>query len=290
MSHQHRRDRSGSSRHHREHHNKRSPSPKRSKPDVVADQRTNLLNFSFCDNKYELNRVLNGFRTRDQLIDDTNDLWLFVAKYESLLKRSGQCILPDPTPPTAIDNNVQSAAAAITKAYVKSLQCSIEFSVPFEELLGRLSSDQSRIDALKLRQFLQIVVHYLDFKQREKFQTLRKLRAFQAGLPVAQYKSEIIEAVRQERVVLIAGDTGCGKSTQVPQYLAEAGFECVACTQPRRIACISLSKRVAHEMLCEYGTEVGYQIRFERSKSARTKILFITEGLLLRQVIRYFFF
>lgn len=58
----------------------------------------------------------------------------------------------------------------------------------------------------------------------------------------------------------------------------------LACTQPRRIACISLSKRVSHEMLSEYGTEVGYQIRFERSKSSRTKILFITEGLLLRQV------
>lgn len=57
-----------------------------------------------------------------------------------------------------------------------------------------------------------------------------------------------------------------------------------ACTQPRRIACISLSKRVAHEMLCEFSTEVGYQIRFERSKSQKTNILFITEGLLLRQL------
>lgn len=51
-----------------------------------------------------------------------------------------------------------------------------------------------------------------------------------------------------------------------------------------RIACISLSKRVAHEMLCEYGSEVGYQIRFERSKNKETKIIFMTEGLLLRQL------
>lgn len=58
----------------------------------------------------------------------------------------------------------------------------------------------------------------------------------------------------------------------------------LACTQPRRLACIALSKRVAHEMLDGYGSKVGFQIRFERSKTSRTNILFITEGLLLRQV------
>jgi HrpA-like RNA helicase len=62
-----------------------------------------------------------------------------------------------------------------------------------------------------------------------------------------------------------------------------------ACTQPRRIACISLSKRVAYETLNQFGTEVGYQIRFERTKTQHTKILFITEGLLLRQVGNCFY-
>lgn len=57
-----------------------------------------------------------------------------------------------------------------------------------------------------------------------------------------------------------------------------------ACTQPRRIACISLCKRVAYETLNEYGSAVGYQIRFEKSKTQHTKIIFVTEGLLLRQV------
>lgn len=70
----------------------------------------------------------------------------------------------------------------------------------------------------------------------------------------------------------------------MPQYLYQAGYQSIACTQPRRIACISLSKRVSHEMLCQFGTEVGYQIRFERSKNKNTKIVFITEGLLLRQL------
>ena len=78
--------------------------------------------------------------------------------------------------------------------------------------------------------------------------------------------------------------TGCGKSTQVPQYLLQAGYAKIACTQPRRIACISLAKRVGFETLNDYGSEIGYQIRFERQKSVHTRVLFLTEGLLLRQV------
>ena len=63
-------------------------------------------------------------------------------------------------------------------------------------------------------------------------------------------------------MVIIAGDTGCGKSTQVPQYLMQAGFNKIACTQPRRIAAISLAKRVALESMKQNGSEVAYQIRY----------------------------
>ena len=163
-----------------------------------------------------------------------------------------------------------------------------------------------------------------------------KIRHDQQNLPIYQYKDKIVEAVREHQVVVVAGDTGCGKSTQVleslrggsgfmgrdqaqngttvrvklcnaqiacfndafsldwlldydisncffqtPQYLLEAGFEHIACTQPRRIACISLSKRVAYETLNEYGSSVAYQVRFEKSKTRATKILFLTEGRLI---------
>ncbi len=87
-----------------------------------------------------------------------------------------------------------------------------------------------------------------------------KIRRDQESLPIYQYKSHIVDAVRSNQVILIAGDTGCGKSTQVPRYLLEAGFHKLACTQPRRIACISLAKRVGYEMLNEYGSEIAYQV------------------------------
>ena len=65
---------------------------------------------------------------------------------------------------------------------------------------------------------------------------------------------------------------------KVPQYLLSAGYGKIACTQPRRIACISLAKRVGFETLSEYGTEIAYQVRFEGSKTMATKVLFLTEG------------
>ncbi|XP_018520968.1 LOW QUALITY PROTEIN: probable ATP-dependent RNA helicase DHX34 [Lates calcarifer] len=128
------------------------------------------------------------------------------------------------------------------------------------------------------------LLHFLDFSQRQSFGKLAKLRQEQKNLPIFQYRDRIVELVRSHPVVVVAGDTGCGKSTQVPQYLLSAGFNHIACTQPRRIACISLAKRVSFESLNQYGSKVGYQIRFETTRTPATKLLFLTEGLLLRQI------
>ncbi|KAM4567081.1 putative ATP-dependent RNA helicase DHX34 [Odontesthes bonariensis] len=128
------------------------------------------------------------------------------------------------------------------------------------------------------------LLHFLDFSQKQSFGKLAKLRRDQKNLPIFQYRDRIVELVRLNPVVVVAGDTGCGKSTQVPQYLLSAGFSHISCTQPRRIACISLAKRVSFESLNQYGSKVGYQIRFETTRTTATKLIFLTEGLLLRQI------
>ncbi|KAF3847414.1 hypothetical protein F7725_020442 [Dissostichus mawsoni] len=149
-----------------------------------------------------------------------------------------------------------------------------------EERLGKSSGPGSQeISDCRLA-----LLHFLDFSQRQSFGKLAKLRREQKNLPIFQYRDRIVELVRQSPVLVVAGDTGCGKSTQVPQYLLAAGFNHIACTQPRRIACISLAKRVSFESLNQYGSKVGYQIRFETTKTPSTKLLFLTEGLLLRQI------
>lgn len=105
------------------------------------------------------------------------------------------------------------------------------------------------------------LLHFLDFSQRQSFGKLAKLRREQKNLPIFQYRDRIVELVQRHPVVVVAGDTGCGKSTQVPQYLLASGFNNIACTQPRRIACISLAKRVSFESLNQYGSKVCDQIR-----------------------------
>jgi HrpA-like RNA helicase len=69
-----------------------------------------------------------------------------------------------------------------------------------------------------------------------------------------------LDTIKNNQITIIAGDTGCGKSTQIPRYLIESGCEQIACTQPRRIACMSLAKRVGYETLNEFKTEVAYQV------------------------------
>ena len=262
--------------HNRSHDNKRfrSSSGDRERKSKPSEEET--VNFSFLDNKHFFHRVLMGYNIGEQLVDEPSDFWLFLAKYEALLRRNGQSVL-------TIATEIPTTSEMIPKEFNKGFLMNLKLKPSKNHIESR--DDNGRpIDDNKMKIFSTIVKHYLDFKQKERFNKLRKLRKFQATLPIAAYEKEIVAAVKNESILILAGDTGCGKSTQVPQYLYKAGFDKIACTQPRRIACIGLSKRVSYEMLCEYGTEVGYQIRFERQKSAKTKILFITEGLLLRQL------
>lgn len=153
-----------------------------------------------------------------------------------------------------------------------------------EERLGKSGQSSSGPGSQETSDCRLALLHFLDFSQRQSFGKLAKLRREQKNLPIFQYRSRVVDLVRRHSVVVVAGDTGCGKSTQVPQYLLSAGFNNIACTQPRRIACISLAKRVSFESLNQYGSKVGYQIRFETTRTTATKLLFLTEGLLLRQI------
>jgi len=109
------------------------------------------------------------------------------------------------------------------------------------------------------------------------------------SLPVYPFKQDLIEAVREHQVLIIEGETGSGKTTQIPQYLADAGFTNdgmkIGCTQPRRVAAMSVAARVAEEMGCKLGNQVGYSIRFEDCTSERTVVKYMTDGMLLREFL-----
>ncbi|BGP57914.1 hypothetical protein JCM8202v2_005568 [Rhodotorula sphaerocarpa] len=109
------------------------------------------------------------------------------------------------------------------------------------------------------------------------------------SLPVYQWRQQFLDAVAEYQVLVIEGETGSGKTTQLPQYLYEAGYcndgKKIGCTQPRRVAAMSVAARVAEEVGTRVGQEVGYSIRFEDCTSDKTKIKYMTDGMLLREFL-----
>ncbi|XP_050043546.2 ATP-dependent RNA helicase DHX8 [Dermacentor andersoni] len=108
------------------------------------------------------------------------------------------------------------------------------------------------------------------------------------SLPIYKLKDELVKAVMDNQILIVIGETGSGKTTQITQYLAEAGFTTrgkIGCTQPRRVAAMSVAKRVAEEFGCRLGQEVGYTIRFEDCTSPETQIKYMTDGMLLRECL-----
>lgn len=105
-------------------------------------------------------------------------------------------------------------------------------------------------------------------------------------LPITARKDEIVAAIRANQVVVIAGETGSGKTTQLPKMCLDAGLGIrakIGCTQPRRVAALSISRRIAEELSVTWGREVGCKIRFDDRSSAETYIKLMTDGILLAE-------
>ncbi|KAK4157461.1 P-loop containing nucleoside triphosphate hydrolase protein [Chaetomidium leptoderma] len=110
-----------------------------------------------------------------------------------------------------------------------------------------------------------------------------------ALLPIAKHRESLLYLVETSPVTIVVGQTGSGKSTQIPQFLEQAGWcadgKVIGITQPRRVAATTVAIRVAQEFGCEVGKEVGYSIRFEDVTSESTRIKFLTDGLLIREAL-----
>lgn len=117
---------------------------------------------------------------------------------------------------------------------------------------------------------------------------LEKLQEDRKMLPIYPYRDELLKAVDDHQILVIVGETGSGKTTQIPQYLHESGYTKrgkVGCTQPRRVAAMSVAARVSQEMGVKLGHEVGYSIRFEDCTSEKTVLKYMTDGMLLREFL-----
>ncbi|CAM8924155.1 unnamed protein product [Rhodiola kirilowii] len=120
----------------------------------------------------------------------------------------------------------------------------------------------------------------------------QKMLEFRKSLPAYKERDALLKVISENQVVVVSGETGCGKTTQLPQYILESeveacrGASCsIICTQPRRISAMSVSERVAAERGEPLGESVGYKVRLEGVKGRDTRLLFCTTGILLRRLL-----
>lgn len=179
----------------------------------------NLVDFSFLDHKAQLSPLLlTKSRHQLSLVENERDFWQFVNKYESMLRNIGQPVLP------AL---LQEREHAELQPYHKSKHLALQLDEKALLHDARRSSSNRSSDAEMQLQFQQLILIYLDFKQKEKFNRIKKLRQAQRALPIARFKEELRSSLDTSRVLIVAGDTGCGKSTQVPQFLYEFGYRSI---------------------------------------------------------------
>jgi len=165
-------------------------------------------------------------------------------------------------------------------------RCMLPDWVRLGSRLVRLLHDRhhpSKHDAL-LNRLIEQVHASISLREQRKINVPRI--NYPPGLPIMARRDEILSAVRSNQVVVVAGETGSGKTTQIPKFCLEAGLgieAMIGCTQPRRVAALSISRRIAEELNVAWGREVGCKIRFDDRSSQQTYIKLMTDGILLAE-------
>lgn len=181
----------------------------------------------------------------------------------------------------SIDENTQSA--------VNSVQNINDAMISDRFFLSRFYEDK------KLQNAKQTSEHWVSWNQRLKksieIAQLRKNRVpvieYDEKLPVAAKKDDLLRLIQENQVVVIAGETGSGKTTQIPKICLEAGlgvFGRIGCTQPRRLAARSVAERISEELGSKIGDLVGYQVRFIEQSKEHSLIKVMTDGILLAEI------
>ncbi|GME70805.1 unnamed protein product [Ambrosiozyma monospora] len=152
---------------------------------------------------------------------------------------------------------------------------------------------QFQLDSTKDEKQLNREQQILEEKVKEEEKRIKTIEQTRKSLPVYKKRTELMQMIKENQVMIIVGETGSGKTTQIPQYLYEDGYTQngrykIGCTQPRRVAATSVATRVSDEVGTKVGDTVGYTIRFDDKSSEKTEIKYMTDGMLLREFLTDF--
>ena len=180
------------------------------------------------------------------------------------------------------DINNQEIEAALLTVREKKQKETLKNSIAKIELEKKLAEEKLKEEENKANLIgIDRKTRYIHVERSEEAKGIR------AKLPIITEEQLIMEKIFENQITIICGETGSGKTTQVPQFLYEAGFaednQMIGITEPRRVAAISMSKRVSFEMNLSEEI-ISYQIRYEASFSPKTKIKFMTDGVLLKEI------
>ncbi|KAL6281639.1 hypothetical protein ACE6H2_018520 [Prunus campanulata] len=159
---------------------------------------------------------------------------------------------------------------------------------PYEQEEPSIQNSDA-MEKILLRKSLQLRNRQQHWQESPEGQKMLELRR---SLPAYKEKDALLKAISENQVIVVSGETGCGKTTQLPQYILESEIEAargtacsIICTQPRRISAMAVSERVAAERGEKLGESVGYKVRLEGVKGRDTRLLFCTTGILLRRLL-----
>lgn len=201
--------------------------------------------------------------------DPTSDLAVFAMKGSRLVKEHRE--------------QAERAKAAGRVASLKGTQLGNIMGVKDDD---DDDATKSKIDPSLDQGDSKFATHIKKAQGASAFSRNKSLREQRQYLPAFACRDDLLRVIRENQVVVVIGETGSGKTTQLCQFLHEDGYTqygMVGCTQPRRVAAMSVAKRVSEEMECTLGSTVGYSIRFEDCTSKDTRIKYMTDGVMLRE-------
>jgi HrpA-like RNA helicase len=278
-------------------HDRNEYPPRRKEPSSIPDK---LLSIEI-DSKGENSRQISDYISSNE--DDSNDEDVEIELNDEqipFLKGYGKQMIQDLNPIKIVQNpdgSLQHAAmmqGALSKERreTKQQRRSETFrsnETNYDDPMNPNSAKSHSLRPAKISTNMPEWKQYLmDNKPTFGKRTNMSIIEQRQSLPIFKLKEQLLKAVNDNQILVVIGETGSGKTTQITQYLAEAGYTSrgrIACTQPRRVAAMSVAKRVAEEFGCRLGQEVGYTIRFEDCTSPETKIKYMTDGVLLRECL-----